>query len=185
MTFTELTNYSSEDFIDLDELLVELEGNIVLTREALDRALASGDSHLFVMRDADADGKVPGTNCEAGDGDKTSTGDEASANCEAGDGDEAGAKRNTGAGHIVACASLCVFYQPFRTDATIEAVVVAEKFRGCGLGRQVMEKVIAQARRMGVEQLHLTSRPSRIAANELYKSLGFRKKETNCYIMDL
>ena len=38
-------------------------------------------------------------------------------------------------GRIVACACLCIFHQPFSTDATIESVVVSSKMRGKGLGR--------------------------------------------------
>ena len=38
-------------------------------------------------------------------------------------------------GRIVACASLCIFHQPFSTDATIESVVVSSKMRGKGLER--------------------------------------------------
>lgn len=33
--------------------------------------------------------------------------------------------------------------------------------------------------------LHLTSMPSRVEANELYQSLGFEQRETNVYKMSL
>lgn len=85
-------------------------------------------------------------------------------------------------GRIVACASLCIFHQPFSTDATIESVVVSSKMRGKGLGRKLMEHLLAEAARMGVDCIHLTSNPSRVAANALYRKLGFVKKETNCYV---
>jgi len=84
---------------------------------------------------------------------------------------------------IIACGCLCVFHQPFQTDATIESVVVSENHRGEGLGRMLVEYLITEAKRLGVNELHLTSNPKRIAANELYVKLGFIKKETNCYIM--
>ena len=86
-------------------------------------------------------------------------------------------------GKILACASLCIFHQPFSTDATIESVVVSSKMRGKGLGRKLMEHLLAEAVRLGVDCVHLTSNPSRIAANALYQKLGFEKKETNCYVM--
>lgn len=38
-------------------------------------------------------------------------------------------------GRTVACACLCIYHQPFSTDATIESVVVSSKMRGKGLGR--------------------------------------------------
>lgn len=86
-------------------------------------------------------------------------------------------------GHIVASASLCIFHQPFQTDGNVESVVVSSACRGRGLGRELVEHIIAEAKRMGVDQLHLTSSPSRVAANALYQGLGFARKDTNCYIM--
>ena len=86
---------------------------------------------------------------------------------------------------IVACACLCIYHQPFSTDATIESVVVSSKMRGKGLGRKLMEHLIEEAERMNVGCIHLTSNPKREAANALYKKVGFEKKETNCYMMNL
>ena len=86
-------------------------------------------------------------------------------------------------GRIVACACLCIYHQPFSTDATIESVVVSSKMRGKGLGRKLMEHLIAEASRMNVDCIHLTSNPKRVTANALYQKMGFEKKETNCYVM--
>ena len=86
-------------------------------------------------------------------------------------------------GRIVACGSLCIFHQPFSTDATIESVVVSSKMRGKGLGRRLMEHLIDEAGRMNVDCIHLTSNPKREAANALYQKMGFVKNETNCYVM--
>ena len=83
---------------------------------------------------------------------------------------------------IVACASLCIYHQPFSTDATIESVVVSSKMRGKGLGRKLMEHMLEEAARMNVDCIHLTSNPKREAANALYQQMGFEKKETNCYM---
>lgn len=88
-------------------------------------------------------------------------------------------------GRIVACASLCIFHQPFSTDATIESVVVSSKMRGKGLGQKLMEHLLAEAARMKVDCIHLTSNPSRVAANALYQKMGFERKETNCYVKKL
>ena len=88
-------------------------------------------------------------------------------------------------GRIVACASLCIFHQPFSTDATIESVVVSSKMRGKGLGRKLMAHLIEEASRMKVDCIHLTSNPKREASNALYRKIGFEKKETNCYMMNL
>ena len=86
-------------------------------------------------------------------------------------------------GRIVACASLCIFHQPFSTDATIESVAVSSKMRGEGLGRKLMEHMIEEAARMKVDCIHLTSNPKREATNALYQKMGFEKKETNCYVI--
>ena len=84
-------------------------------------------------------------------------------------------------GRIVACACLCIYHQPFSTDATIESVVVSSKMRGKGLGRKLMEHLLEEAARMKVDCIHLTSNPKRVAANALYQKMGFERNETNCY----
>ena len=48
-----------------------------------------------------------------------------------------------------------------------------------------MTELLALARRKGLRFVDLTSRPSRVSANGLYRSLGFRLRETNCYRHDL
>lgn len=83
--------------------------------------------------------------------------------------------------HIIGCATLCVFHSPTGTKASIEDVVVSSYFRGQRLGKQLVEHVLHEAKRYAPIELHLTSNPKRIAANQLYQSLGFQKKETNCY----
>jgi len=81
-------------------------------------------------------------------------------------------------GRIVGCACLCVAHSPEFTLGFVEAVTVLEECRGQHLGRRLMEHLMDEASRIGVQRLHLTSSPRRIAANELYRSLGFRLKET-------
>lgn len=85
--------------------------------------------------------------------------------------------------HIVGCATLCIFHSPTGTKASIEDVVVSSDYRGQHLGKKLMEFVLDQARQFAPIELHLTSNPKRVAANKLYQSLGFQKKETNCYRM--
>ena len=84
---------------------------------------------------------------------------------------------------IVGCASLCVTASPTGCKAHIEDVVVLSTYRGQQLGRRLMEHVLDYARKelpVGTK-IYLTSRPHRVAANALYQSLGFRRKETNVY----
>jgi len=88
-------------------------------------------------------------------------------------------------GHIIASACLCVGHTTEFTLGFVEAVVVSRLNQGRRLGRSLMEHLIAEARKMGVESLHLTSNPRREAANALYRKLGFEGYDTNVYHMKL
>ena len=88
-------------------------------------------------------------------------------------------------GRMVGCATLCVCHTPEMVIGFVEAVVVASVFRGRHIGRQIIERIISDAGTFGVQQIHLTSYPKRVAANGLYQALGFEKKETNVYVMVL
>jgi ribosomal protein S18 acetylase RimI-like enzyme len=62
----------------------------------------------------------------------------------------------------------------------IEDVVVDEEYRGCGVGRKLMEQIIHDAKEeLELPFLELTSKPERQAANHLYEKLGFNIRETN------
>lgn len=88
--------------------------------------------------------------------------------------------------HIVGCASLCVFYSPTGCKAHVEDVVVSSSYRGKLLGRRLLEHLIEYARtELREVNIYLTSRPHRVAANELYQSLGFRRKGTNVYALEI
>ena len=67
----------------------------------------------------------------------------------------------------------------------VEDVVVDEAMRGYSIGRKLVEHAIGFANGYGKGTLMLTSRPSRVAANNLYRSCGFEPKETNMYRMPL
>ncbi len=82
---------------------------------------------------------------------------------------------------IAGILSLCIYPIPTSTKAWIEDVVVDETLRGKGYGRILMTHAIEFARSTGARSIELTSRPSRIAANRLYRELGFTIRETNLY----
>lgn len=69
--------------------------------------------------------------------------------------------------HIVGCATLCVFHSPTGTKASVEDVVVSSACRGQHLGKQLMEYILDQAKAYAPIELHLTSKPMRVAANHL------------------
>lgn len=86
-------------------------------------------------------------------------------------------------GHIVATGTLCIKHTLEFTIADIESVVVSSKCRGRGYGKELMTAMIEAAKKMNVHHIQLTSNPARVAANQLYKELGFERYETNCYKM--
>ncbi len=88
-------------------------------------------------------------------------------------------------GKIIGCATLCVFYSPSGAKASIEDVVVALAYRGRCLGRQLVEYLLKEAKEFAPMEIQLTSKPVRVVANGLYQSLGFERKETNCYRMKI
>jgi ribosomal protein S18 acetylase RimI-like enzyme len=82
---------------------------------------------------------------------------------------------------IVGSLTLVIFAIPTGVRAWIEDVVVDEGSRGAGVGEALSIAAIDEARRRGVRSIDLTSRPSREAANALYRKLGFEVRDTNVY----
>jgi ribosomal protein S18 acetylase RimI-like enzyme len=70
---------------------------------------------------------------------------------------------------------------PTGTKVWIEDVVVDESQRGKGTGRALTLFAIDFAKSKGYKAIDLTSRPSRMAANQLYLNMGFVLRETNVY----
>ncbi len=89
------------------------------------------------------------------------------------------------AGAIVGSLTLVVFPIPTGWRAWIEDVVVDEAARGRGVGQALNQAALDRARAAGATTVDLTSRPSREAANRLYRRLGFVERETNVYRYDL
>lgn len=83
--------------------------------------------------------------------------------------------------HIVAMATLVTVTKINSVTGRIEHVVVDPAHRRNNLSRQLMEQLIAIAKKKKLRYLDLTTEPKRVAANELYRSLGFEKRETNPY----
>lgn len=84
-------------------------------------------------------------------------------------------------GVIVGSMTLAMFLIPTGRRAWIEDVVVDGEARGKGVGQLLNERAIEIAKEAGAKTIDLTSRPSREAANRLYKRLGFVERETNVY----
>ena len=86
-------------------------------------------------------------------------------------------------GVVAGMLTLCDYLAPTGRKMWIEDVVVDEAARGKSVGRRLVEHAMAYAASLGGGSLMLTSRPSRIAANRLYRSCGFSPKETNVYVL--
>ncbi|MEY4365894.1 MAG: hypothetical protein RLZZ305_1238 [Actinomycetota bacterium] len=84
-------------------------------------------------------------------------------------------------GRIVGSLTLATFPIPTGVRAWIEDVVVDAGARGHGVGEALNRAAIDEARLRGAITVELTSRPSREAANRLYRRLGFELRETNVY----
>ncbi|MDE3082886.1 MAG: GNAT family N-acetyltransferase [Acidobacteriota bacterium] len=82
---------------------------------------------------------------------------------------------------VVGTLTLAVFPIPSGELAMIEDVVVDESARGLGAGEALVKAAIARAVSLGAGEVDLTSRPSRTAANALYRKIGFVQRETNVY----
>lgn len=88
----------------------------------------------------------------------------------------------TGAdGTILGSLTLVLFRIPTGLRAWIEDVVVDEAGRGQGVGEALNRFAIDVAAERGARSVDLTSRPSREAANRLYRRLGFEPRDTNVY----
>lgn len=88
-------------------------------------------------------------------------------------------------GRVVGSLTLVIFEIPTGVRAWIEDVVVDEAARGHGVGEALNRAALERARARGAKTVDLTSRPSREAANRLYRRLGFVPRETNVYRFDL
>jgi len=84
-------------------------------------------------------------------------------------------------GRILGSLTLAFYRIPTGTKAWIEDVVVDEDARGHGVGALLNQAAIDEARSRGAKDISLTSRPSREAANRLYRRIGFEPRATNVY----
>ena len=82
---------------------------------------------------------------------------------------------------VLGSLTLVVFPIPTGVRAWIEDVVVDGAARGRGVGEALNRHALELAAALGARTVDLTSRPSREAANRLYRRIGFVQRETNVY----
>jgi ribosomal protein S18 acetylase RimI-like enzyme len=91
------------------------------------------------------------------------------------------ARDRSAGGRIVGMLTLVVFRIPTGVRAWIEDVAVDEAARGRGVGEALSREALRVATERGSRTVELSSRPSREAANRLYRRLGFVPRDTNVY----
>lgn len=84
-------------------------------------------------------------------------------------------------GKIIGTLSLVLFRIPTGVRAWIEDVVVDAEAGRQGAGTALVRAAVEQARAAGARSVDLTTRPSRVAAGNLYERVGFRQRETRVY----
>lgn len=74
-------------------------------------------------------------------------------------------------GEPVGCCALLVMAPG---ELELAKMTVAERARGLGIGRRLLEFAIGEARRMGAHRAYLESNTKARAAVRLYETMGFR-----------
>jgi len=82
---------------------------------------------------------------------------------------------------LIGSLTLVLFRIPTGVRAWIEDVVVDRDSRGRGVAEVLCREALNRASAAGARTVDLTSRPSREAANRLYRRLGFVERDTNVY----
>ena len=86
---------------------------------------------------------------------------------------------------ILGTLTLLIISIPTGTYARIEDFVVDKSMREKGIGKALMREAIRRAEHSGAKTVDLTSHPTKISANNFYKNVGFKKRETNVYRYEL
>lgn len=86
---------------------------------------------------------------------------------------------------IAGMASMATYTVISGYKGMVEDVVVAAEYRGKGIGRALMEKLLLEAQRLQLTEVLLFSGHHREAAIKLYTSLGFKLKQSGLYTLKI
>jgi ribosomal protein S18 acetylase RimI-like enzyme len=82
---------------------------------------------------------------------------------------------------LVGMGMLLAIRKLYYSFGSIEEVVVDKSYRGLGLGKAIVKRLVNRGRYLGMKYIALTSSPDKIVANKLYQSIGFKIPRTNLY----
>lgn len=170
----ELVTSSTPELVEaMERLIPQLSRTApALTAQQCADLVAQPGVFLFVFRpDADA---PTGAASQVGSDGQGAAG-------QAGPGAQGAGTAAGAAGPILGMLTLATFTIPTGLRAWVEDVVVDDQARGRGAGQALVEAAVAHATSIGARTVDLTSRPSREAANRLYRRAGFELRETNVY----
>jgi ribosomal protein S18 acetylase RimI-like enzyme len=85
----------------------------------------------------------------------------------------------------VGMVTLCVFTTLTGPKAYLDHLVVAPAWRRRGIGRTIVEYAIERAQAAGTSRIDLTANATKEAGHALYRSLGFRERETSNFRLTL
>ncbi len=89
------------------------------------------------------------------------------------------------AGTLLGLALLAQYIVISGRKGMIEDVVVDTANRGRGIGRELLNKLLEEAKKDGLNEVLLFTGHHRIAAINLYRSMGFQLKESGLYTLKL
>lgn len=82
---------------------------------------------------------------------------------------------------IIGIAAMVTYKVISGHKGMIEDVVVDASQRGKGIGRKLMEKLLAEGKHLALDEILLFSGHHRTSAIKLYTSLGFQLKDSGLY----
>jgi ribosomal protein S18 acetylase RimI-like enzyme len=88
-------------------------------------------------------------------------------------------------GHVVGIVTLCFFRTLTGPKSYPDHLVVDPRMRRRGIGRALVEHAVSRARAAGAARIDLTAGDQKVAGRALYRSLGFRERDTRVFRLPL
>lgn len=86
---------------------------------------------------------------------------------------------------IVGCVEVVVEVVPSKVKGWLEELMVDDEYRGRGIARELVQMAVDYAGQTGCVHLNLTSGEDRGVAHSVYEALGFYRRESAVYRLDL